>query len=85
MFLHNFKYTLKTLFRNKSLIFWTFAFPLIMATFFNMAFKNVIEEDKLKIIDIAIIDNDEFNNNMMYKETFRTLSDDTSPDKLFNI
>ena len=85
MFLHNFKYTLKTLFRNKSLIFWTFAFPLIMATFFNMAFKNVIEEDKLKVIDIAIIDNDEFNNNIMYKETFRTLSDDTNPDKLFNI
>ena len=84
MFLHNFKYTLKTLFRNKSLIFWTFAFPLIMATFFNMAFKNVIEEDKLKIIDIAIIDNDEFNNNMMYKETFKTLSDKNNPDRLFN-
>ena len=84
MFLHNFKYTLKTLFRNKSLIFWTFAFPLIMATFFNMAFKNVIEEDKLKIIDIAIIDNDEFNNNMMYKETFKTLSDKDNPDRLFN-
>ena len=75
MFLHNFKYTLKTLFRKKSLIFWTFAFPLLMATFFNMAFANIIEDEQLKIIDIAIIENNEFNNNMLYKETFKTLSD----------
>ena len=85
MFFHNLKYTFKTLFRNKSLIFWTFAFPLIMATFFNMAFANVIDSDQLKIIDIAIIDNNEFNNNVMYKETFKTLSSDSNPDKLFNI
>lgn len=85
MFLHNFKYTLKTLFRKKSLIFWTFAFPVLMATFFNMAFANIIEDDQLKIIDIAIIDNNEFNNNMLYKETFKTLSDKNNKDQLFNI
>lgn len=85
MFLHNFKYTLKTLFRKKSLIFWTFAFPLLMATFFNMAFANIIEDEQLKIIDIAIIENNEFNNNMLYKETFKTLSDKNNKDQLFNI
>ena len=57
MFLHNFKYTLKTLFRDKTLIFWTFAFPLLMATFFNLAFANIIEDEKLKVMDIAIINN----------------------------
>ena len=67
MFFHNLKYTLKTLFKNKALVFWTLAFPLIMATFFNMAFSNVVEEEKLKVFDIAIIDNNEFNNNMIYK------------------
>ena len=40
MFFLNFKYTLKALLGNKSLIFWTLAFPLIMALFFNMAFSN---------------------------------------------
>ena len=85
MFLHNFKYTLKILFRKKSLIFWTFAFPLLMATFFNMAFANIIEDEQLKIIDIAIIENNEFNNNMLYKETFKTLSDKNNKDQLFNI
>lgn len=85
MFFHNFKYTLKTLFRKKSLMFWTFAFPLFMATFFNMAFADIIEDDQLKIIDIAIINNDEFNNNMLYKETFKNLSDKDNKDRLFKI
>ena len=85
MFLHNFKYTLKTLFRNKSLLFWTFAFPLIMATFFNMAFANITEDENLKIIDIAIVDNNEFNNNMLYKQTFDSLGDKNNEDRLFNI
>ena len=85
MFFHNFKYTLKTLFRRKTLMFWTFAFPLFMATFFNMAFANIIEDEQLKVIDIAIIDNDDFNNNMLYKEAFKTLSDKDNEDRLFKI
>ena len=36
MLLHNFKYSFKTLFKNKMLIFWTFAFPIILGTFFNI-------------------------------------------------
>ena len=83
MFLHNLKYTFKTLFRNKALIFWTFAFPLIMATFFNMAFKNIISGDQLQIINIAIVDNEDFNNNPLYKETFKSLSDENNEDRLF--
>ena len=85
MFLHNLKYTFKTLFRNKSLIFWTFAFPIIMATFFNMAFADVIESDQLKVIDMAIVDNNEFNNNILYKQTFNSLSDENNKDRLFSI
>ena len=83
MFLHNFKYSLKTLFKDKSLIFWTLAFPLIMGTLFHLAFKDIAENDKLKTIDIAIVDNIEYNNNMVYKSTFEYLS--TGKDKLFNI
>ena len=67
MFIHNFKYSLKTLFRNKALIFWTFAFPIILGTFFNMAFSNIESSEKLDIINIAIIKNDDFNNNEIFK------------------
>ncbi len=83
MFIHNFKYTIKTLFKNKMLIFWTFAFPLILGTFFNMAFSDILKSEKLDVIDIAIVNNDEFNNNAIYKETFKKLSEDEN--KMFNI
>ena len=85
MFLHNFKYTFKTLFRNRGLIFWTVAFPVIMATFFHMAFADIIESDKLKVIDMAIVSSEEFDNNMLYKNTFANLSDKKNKDRLFNI
>ncbi len=85
MFIHNFKYALKTLFRDKMLIFWTFAFPIILGTFFNMAFSNIENSEKLEIIDIAIVDNDEFQNNQLFKETFIALSDEENENKLFNI
>lgn len=84
MFIHNFKYALKTLFRNKMLIFWTFAFPIILGTFFNMAFSNIENSEKLDIINIAIVDNEEFNDNEIWKETFKTLSDEENEDRLFS-
>lgn len=83
MFIHNFKYSLKTLFKNKMLIFWTFAFPIILGTFFNMAFSNIEDSEKLDIINIAIVDNEDFNKNEIFKEAFKTLSDEENEDRLF--
>ncbi|MDE5539460.1 MAG: ABC transporter permease, partial [Bacilli bacterium] len=83
MFGHNFKYAFLTLLKNKMLIFWTFAFPIIMGVFFYMAFSNIENSEKLDIIDIAIVDNDNFNNSQAFKETFKTLSDDNNEDRLF--
>ena len=85
MFLHNLKYSLKTLFKNKMLIFWTYAFPIILGTFFYLAFSNIENSEKLDIIDIAIVDNEEFNSNIALKESFKTLGRETSSDQLFNI
>lgn len=84
MFIHNFKYSLKTLLKNKMLLFWTFAFPVLLGLFFNMAFSDIENSEKLSIIDIAIIDNDEFNNDTIYKETFEVLSKEND-NQLFNI
>ena len=84
MFIHNFIYSLKTLFKNKALIFWTFAFPIILGTLFNMAFSNIQEGQKLDIINIAIVENDELKSNEYYKKAFDNLSDEENEDRLFN-
>lgn len=83
MFIHNFKYSLKTLFRSKQLVFWTFAFPLILGTFFNMAFSGISDSEKLDLIDIAIINDEEFNNNEVFVNAFKELSYKNNKDRLF--
>ena len=84
MFLHNLKYSLKILFKNKMLIFWTFAFPIILGTLFNLAFSDIEKSEKLDIIDIAIVNNKKFQDDTIYKESFKVLSDKKSKDRLFN-
>lgn len=49
-----------------------------------MAFSNIENSEKLEIIDIAIVNNDDFQNNEIFKETFKTLSDEENEDRLFN-
>jgi len=84
MFYHNFKYAFKTLFRDKMLIFWTFAFPIILGTFFNMAFSNIENKEKLGIIDIAVVNNEQFKNNQLLKESIQNLSTTANSYQLFN-
>lgn len=84
MFIHNLKYTIKSLLKNRTLIFWTFAFSIILSTFFYMAFSNIENDEKLQIFDIAVIDNDGFEKQEIYKETLKKLSQE-SDKKLFNI
>lgn len=84
MFIHNFKYTFKALFRNKTLIFWTFAFPLILGTFFYLAFSNLENGEKMSVVDIAIVQNEELENNIGFKQAFDYLSNEKNDNRLFN-
>ncbi len=79
MFYHNFKYSLKTLLRNKTLIFWTLAFPIIMAILFNLAFSNIENSEKFDAINIAVV-------KTSLNENFKTALDNLSnnENKIFN-
>lgn len=83
--IHNLKYALKTLFRNKMLIFWTFAFPIILGTFFNMAFSNIENSEKLELIHIAIVEDDNFQKDEILKQAFEKLGESNSEEQIFNI
>lgn len=85
MFIHQFKYAFKTLMRKRMLIFWTFAFPIILGTLFKVAFGNIESDEKLKVIDIAIVENEELKTNSFYKEAFDSLSDEKDENKVFNV
>lgn len=56
-FFHNAKYTMLSMFRLKVTLFWTLAFPLLLATFMYMAFGNLFEKDEMfKTINVAVVE-----------------------------
>ena len=58
-FFHNMKYTMLSTFRLKTTLFWTLAFPLLLATFMYMAFGNLFEKDEMfKTINVAVVESE---------------------------
>jgi len=79
MFIHNFKYTFRALFKDKMLIFWTFAFPIILGTLFSLAFSDIENNEKLSVIDIAVVNGE----HQVFKSVFDSLSE--GEDKIFDV
>ena len=71
MLIHNFKYALKTLLKNKMLIFWTFAFPIILGTFFQMAFSDIEKNEQLNTVNIAIVKDESFLADSVFFQVFQ--------------
>lgn len=84
MFFHNLKYTIKVLFQNKILIFWTFAFPIILGTLFYLAFSDIEKNETFEPIPIAIVQTEELKKSI-YDETFQILGDKKNSDRVFQI
>lgn len=85
MFFHNFKYTLKTLLKNRMLVFWTFAFPILLGLFFNMAFSSIEESETFDSLDIAVVNDDNFKSNEAFQGALKELSSNDNENKIFNI
>ncbi|MDD2556317.1 MAG: ABC transporter permease, partial [Syntrophaceticus sp.] len=83
MFAHIFIYRLKCLLRDKETIFWTLLFPLLLAVFFNIAFANLNKGEIFKAIDIAIVDDVNYQSNQYFKTALNEASQ--GDDRLFNL
>lgn len=83
MFKHIFVNRLKILLKNKSLIFWTLIFPLSLATFFHLALSNIPKSEKFNPVNIAIVNNDKFQQEENFKFMMKELSSNNE-NKIFN-
>lgn len=63
MFLFNYRYRLKCIFKDKQLMFWTFLFPILLATLFNLAFSNLSSADNFLKVNVAVVQNQELDQN----------------------
>ncbi len=77
--MHIFLYRLKILLRTKAMIFWTMAFPIILATFFYLAFSNLDNESTFKEIKVGFVENIDTNFKMLITELA------SEEHKLFNL
>lgn len=59
MFVRLFIYRLRVLLRNRSLLFWTFAFPVVLGLLFNLAFGNLDEITALETSNVGIVSTDQ--------------------------
>lgn len=79
MFFHSFKYALKCGLRSKENVFWSFIFPIALASFMFAAFGNIHETtEKFHSIPVAIVEN---TSNVEFKEVINSLEDDTEDDE----
>lgn len=83
MFVHIFIARLKCLLRNKELMFWTFAFPLLLSTFFNMAFSNLNSSEAFRPIDIAVVNDAGYKQDAAFQQTLTAVS--AGENRIFNL
>jgi ABC-2 type transport system permease protein len=83
MFTHIFINRLKCLLRDRETIFWTLMFPLILATFFSMAFSNLNGSESFKAIDIAVVDDMRYQKDQHFRLALDRVS--KGGDRLFNL
>ncbi|MCO7177126.1 ABC transporter permease [Sporolactobacillus kofuensis] len=83
MFIHVFIYRFKCLIRDRQMVFWTLLFPLLLATFFYMAFINLNSDETFRPIHAGVISNAAYQQD----QSFRSVLTDVSKgeDRLFNL
>ncbi|HHX55773.1 MAG TPA: ABC transporter permease [Clostridiales bacterium] len=79
MFTHIFINRLKVLLRDRSLIFWTLVFPIILGTFFNLALGNINSGEDFKSIKVAVVENEEYKKDEGFKETLKQVTQGENP------
>lgn len=83
MFAHIFINRLKCLLRDRVTVFWTLMFPIILATLFNMALSNISSAETFKAIDIAVVDDANYQKDQYFKVVLNEVS--KGDNRLFNL
>ncbi|MBD5135079.1 MAG: ABC transporter permease [Lachnospiraceae bacterium] len=70
-----YKYRVKRLVMDKGTFFWLIIFPIVLGTFFWMAFSNITEKsESLDKIDVAIVDDGTYENAVAFDEFIKNVS-----------
>ncbi len=84
MFSHIFLYKLKSIVRDRNLMFWTLMFPILLSVLFWMAFSNLTKGEAFRDIKIAVINDAAYKENANFDKALSYVSADNK-DRLFNV
>lgn len=74
MFSHIFINRFKCLVRNKAVMFWTLLFPIVLASLFALAFNNLSSQNRFNPIDIAVVNNADYQNNRGFQDALASVT-----------
>ncbi|MCI8669552.1 MAG: ABC transporter permease [Lachnospiraceae bacterium] len=74
MFSRIFKYRILTLLHSNDNIFWLLLFPILLSVLFNLALKDTMTGEAFENIPIAVIDDENFRNEVVMKSILETVS-----------
>ena len=67
------KYRFLCMIKNKSLMFWTLAFPLILTTLFASVLRGAYDPDEFKTISLAVVDSAYYQKDETLKNTWSSV------------
>lgn len=70
-----FQYTFKKLLHNRADLFWTLLFPILLASMFKVAFRNITSDETLHVIPVAVV-----NEEGSMSESFMTVAKELGND-----
>ena len=73
---NTFKYTVLSLIRERSVLIWSIAFPLILATLFSLMFSNLDEAIKFKPIPSAVVTDSRYQGAEAFAQMIGLLSEE---------
>ncbi len=74
MFSRIFKYRILTLLHSNDSIFWLLLFPILLSVLFNLALKDAMSGEAFENIHIAVIDDENFRNEVVMKNILEAVS-----------
>ena len=73
--MHMYKYRLRCLGRDREMVFWTFVFPLILATLYHFAFGQLMgREETFSPVKAVVIASDAYRQNVPFRQALSAMS-----------
>lgn len=85
MFLHSYKYALLTQLRNRTQLFWCFAFPILLGFMFNFAFSGLDADEQFDAIPVAVVVVNEAGEQLPYIQDVLAQVSEKSENRLLEI